>query len=351
MAGRERIAHIDVMKGIAILCVVAGHYLGGVPFLPTIIWSFHMPLFIFLNGYFFREGPVGQRIKKSAKAYLKPYMIVWGLFFLADLAFALSNGNDAGNAALVSLRSGLWAMASETQKPCFVNNMPVVWFLAALFVGNVLLALVLKIRGRGWQFAVVSLLLAAAALQFRRFFLPLGLDFGVAFLFWLWIGFVFAKLMTGRGSSLAGFIDGRGGFAVCAIIWCLVLLVEGKTGRMYNICWLSFPLYGLELLGALAGILTVWHISRFIDGRIRWLSAPLQFLGRASLWMLCVHALEIKLFSGLLFDFSERLYGAAPSVVCGLVRLVLDVALALLLRQLYKCIRKKVISDNYGSSC
>lgn len=58
----KRVGYIDIMKGVAIICVLIGHYVK-IPYISAIIWSFHMPLFIFLNGYFFKEIPIGQRIK------------------------------------------------------------------------------------------------------------------------------------------------------------------------------------------------------------------------------------------------------------------------------------------------
>ena len=62
----QRIAYIDALKGFAILCVVLGHIATGNlrdPFTQTIyfylyniIYSFHMPAFIFLSGYFSKSA-------------------------------------------------------------------------------------------------------------------------------------------------------------------------------------------------------------------------------------------------------------------------------------------------------
>lgn len=48
MKGRDET--IDVLKGIAILLVVLGH-IAAAPKLTSVIYSFHMPLFIFISGY------------------------------------------------------------------------------------------------------------------------------------------------------------------------------------------------------------------------------------------------------------------------------------------------------------
>lgn len=52
---RNRISYIDQLKGIAIFLVVLGHVIehnaGRDNFLWTLIYSFHMPLFMFVSGY------------------------------------------------------------------------------------------------------------------------------------------------------------------------------------------------------------------------------------------------------------------------------------------------------------
>ena len=47
----NRILWIDAAKGIGLLCVILGHL--GVPYLSTLVYTFHMPLFFFLSGIVF----------------------------------------------------------------------------------------------------------------------------------------------------------------------------------------------------------------------------------------------------------------------------------------------------------
>jgi len=51
---KKRILYFDIAKGIAILAVIIGH-LGGLPdILGRFIFSFHMPLFFLISGYFMK---------------------------------------------------------------------------------------------------------------------------------------------------------------------------------------------------------------------------------------------------------------------------------------------------------
>lgn len=72
MSGQTtRIRYIDIMKGITILLVMVGHYFSN-RLVSTFIWSFHMPLFLFISGYFFRDLPFRQRLHKASVSILLP---------------------------------------------------------------------------------------------------------------------------------------------------------------------------------------------------------------------------------------------------------------------------------------
>ena len=52
--GNSRSNVIDVFKGLGILLVILGHAWGVPNILQKLIYSFHMPAFFILSGYFFR---------------------------------------------------------------------------------------------------------------------------------------------------------------------------------------------------------------------------------------------------------------------------------------------------------
>lgn len=60
-----RISYIDQLKGIAILLVVLGHVIGynncENSFLWRFIYSFHMPLFMFISGYVCSPNNISDR--------------------------------------------------------------------------------------------------------------------------------------------------------------------------------------------------------------------------------------------------------------------------------------------------
>ena len=95
MAG-ERVEELDRYKGFLIFLVVLGHFLlpvkdsGMALFSRSFygIYSFHMPAFIFLSGYFFQQSFV-KRGRKASYSFFESIVLFYLLFFLKDLALSL----------------------------------------------------------------------------------------------------------------------------------------------------------------------------------------------------------------------------------------------------------------------
>lgn len=91
----NRIAWVDVAKGIAILLVIIGHTVNFGSATRNFIFSFHMPLFFILSGYTFKlagDFPVFfQRVKKLIRHLIYPSLIVSGIGTFCTM-------DDAGSA-------------------------------------------------------------------------------------------------------------------------------------------------------------------------------------------------------------------------------------------------------------
>ncbi len=91
---KQRIQHIDIAKGIGILLVVLGHnsiVIGQKAELFNIIYSFHIPLFLFLSGLFLNQREtLKAAIVNKTDAILKPYCVtlVLGYFLGAKQPIA-----------------------------------------------------------------------------------------------------------------------------------------------------------------------------------------------------------------------------------------------------------------------
>ena len=69
---------IDIAKGVGIFCVVLGHFAVFASPLYHYIYLFHMPLFFFLSGMFFKkEDKLKPFLLKKTKRLLLPYLFYW----------------------------------------------------------------------------------------------------------------------------------------------------------------------------------------------------------------------------------------------------------------------------------
>ncbi len=133
---KERNKQMDILLCLGIILVVLGHV--GTNSWKTelydwfVIYSFHMPMFFFISGYFYKpegEQKIGHSILKMVKKFVVPYY-VWNLVY-AIIVFALKD------AELVrfKLDKSIWnfIITPWTTGDQYQLNSPA-WYLLTLFL-------------------------------------------------------------------------------------------------------------------------------------------------------------------------------------------------------------------------
>ena len=116
---------MNLVKALGMIAVVGGHC--GVGFLPWFPpYSYHMPLFIFISGYFFHDNTFLSFVKSKVKHLVIPFLS-WNLIFGLLCTFLLSYGYIAF-AKTISLK----ALFVEP----FLHGHQFVFNLATWFVGT-----------------------------------------------------------------------------------------------------------------------------------------------------------------------------------------------------------------------
>lgn len=158
----ERIITFDYLKGIAIFLVVWCHciqYIAGNSFNNTfysIIYSFHMPLFIIISGYLFSrkmDKTIISLITKQFSRLIIPN-IVWGGVAISVLSLTTYT--------TLSLRDII-------KLPTFC------WFLSSLFVSSIIYVIIYKIGIKNYVAATILLSLGFLLIpgcEFIKFFIP-----------------------------------------------------------------------------------------------------------------------------------------------------------------------------------
>src|SRR6266508_2704332 len=87
----KRVEYVDIVKGIGIVLVVMGHNDFALisPFAHKLIYSFHMPMFFFMSGMFFRpDVPFWSFLWNRFNRVLKPFFSILLLIYFASISFS-----------------------------------------------------------------------------------------------------------------------------------------------------------------------------------------------------------------------------------------------------------------------
>lgn len=289
MQAANRIAWIDVAKGIGIWLVLAGHLLPAAgdaaataqtTMAASLLWSFHMPLFFFLSGLTARPaGPDGcePELARSVRSLAAPYL------FFSLLSIALwcvhPDRPDAARDPFQALAAMVYGVSGEAGALAY--NMPL-WFFTCLFSVRILfLTLSLRLAGSG-QLLAASLALAAAHAAVAAALPPLAWNADIApvALVFFATGHWLAgrQLLDRRIAPPVGLLCGLAGLVALG----LIVVANGRVDMNLRLFGNSWLFYG----GAGVGIALVALLAKALAGQ-RWLAA----IGRATIVIFPMHAL------------------------------------------------------------
>ncbi|MEW6284955.1 MAG: acyltransferase family protein [Chloroflexota bacterium] len=286
----KRIEYIDIARGIGILLVVLGHNDFGYisPFAYQVIYSFHMPLFFFLSGYFLNPS-VGFKefTAKRFNALLKPYYFTIFMIYFMSISF----GNMGFQTAVRRIIKSLYASG-------YYLDWVQLWFLPHLFAVSLYAFVFFRLTARLNRF--LRWLILAATLWGATFFLQSFYPFSISILgrsytlfglpfsldLTLLSGFFFMLGREIRQSTTEQAFENP--FLLLGSATGLILLnfffsqkIDFNT-RLYE----SFIINTAE---AIIGILFILVLSRQIDLRYRRLASFFTYFGRISLILLIFH--------------------------------------------------------------
>jgi fucose 4-O-acetylase-like acetyltransferase len=308
---KERLAYIDIARGIGILLVVLAHnnLAGYAPFLHHLIYSFHMPLFFFLSGLFFKpEMPFWSVLARRLDTLVKPFFFTIFLIYFFEVFYD---------------NMGLPVAFSRIVKAFYANgyylDWVATWFLPALFTVNMfaflfylpfrwtqnpwprwiglVAVLVLGAWTVGW-FNPVTVNLLGRSLVLKG--LPWSLDL------MLLAGFFFIMgREVYRGVPQDWFSS----------IWMLLGAATLNLGLNFaftptmDFNTRSYDLPVVFTLEALAGIAFVLAFSRQIERGPAWLASLLAYFGRISIIILIFHnPVQSYLTGKIEFILGESIY-------------------------------------------
>lgn len=308
---KKRNIALDITKGIAILLVIVGHC-GKIPYMPFrhLIFTFHMPLFFLVSGYFYKQRSLKKTLLKDIVHLGVPYVVTC----IAILLFYLLSWVKTGNSKPFYYYASASLWGNGTEHTCrFLGDSPIIgaiWFLPALLVcKNTYNLLPSKSR---LLFSSVIFVLATVIGRYL-IFIPFSVLSGLSAIVFYAIGDFFKGI---KRIPLAYWIIG-------IICW----VMSFKYSRI-NLVQPRLDLYFVDVIGATTMSLLVYCISKSIS-KIPIISSSLSWVGKSSLLILCFHLIDLDC------KLSTRINSTGSIVITVLLRIVLPLLGAFCFRYLW----------------
>lgn len=318
MESKQRLEYIDSAKAIAIILVIIGHchWLGAVPKLGSLIYTFHMPLFFIVSGFFLKPLSIQEALKKYSKAYLWPYLMIGVFILLIGIIKNVVHGEPFYALVPLNVVKILWG--SNYESDIIFGNIPHIgpsWFLLALFVGCLFYTILMKISNRLHQVILLLLGVSFSLCSAKLMKMPFSIQGGVICTIYLYIGsYVFRSNLLDSIFSIPPYLK-----TLSILLW--VLVAAFAPGFDIGSGSLGYSLSGFTV--SLIGVFAVLGFCKRFP-----LGGCLSWVGRNTLNILCAHILLWRILD--IFDLSSENLPFSP-LVNFLINTTYEIVLAIML--------------------
>lgn len=278
MKNNNRMKLFDIARGIAILLVLSGHDLAkGI--IKNTIYSFHVPIFIIISGYFYKEKSLLEEIKDSFLKLVVPSTLIIILFKYLKvlLTLLLPNINFYYN----------------------YQGMTFLWFIYMLVVVKIIFNINKKIAKKN-EFLLAGLIFLESFFGFflgkNGYWLPWGIDVSFLSLIFYYFGYISKKY-----NYLNKILNNNYLIFLSLLIWII--------GIKFSCIDLSIRLYtnGLwSIITAICGSIIIFKLSSNIEKKLKKTPKFLSWCGKYSLYFLIAHFIEVIIFN-YNFDISNNI--------------------------------------------
>lgn len=292
--GKDRISWVDIAKGITILLVIIGHtvkdgFYGST--LRGLIFSFHMPLFFILSCITYKMSKddidLKQKIKKAFNHLIIPALITLVILIIweciNDKSLFLNLGYWKGKLYTLLFSSGVNFVFNDMN----ISAIGIPWFLFALFIGRTLFDFChLSIRDNK-KLCILSILIGMSGIFWGNIqWLPFSLDIALAVQPFFYCGYYL------KNCSIEKYTYKK------MLIWCVIWLItlylsfpNYNTWTYLELAVRRYNLFPICYISAIAATIFISKLSFYI-GKINILAKPLIFIGKNSLYLLCIHIMD-----------------------------------------------------------
>lgn len=289
-AQRGRIRFFDIARGIAIICIILGHF--SITQLTRFVFTFHVPIFYLITGYFISDrDSVWDFTKKRIRTLIVPYYVTCAAIVILSVVMneLILHWGDSKEIAVGWIKAALYGAGDKYSKPFPIKAIGAIWFLWATFWSSLFLRVSLKLKPV-LRLVFVLLLFAAGNWSRKAFFwFPLSIQAGCSATLFLYIGYL-GRQVEAKYREFP--FEAKAAWSVFAlIVWIFFI-------RDFESFWLVHCDVGrgaVDIFGSLCACYTVMLISKWLDRHGKCVATFFAFLGENSIFMLCAHIVELDL--------------------------------------------------------
>ena len=278
---KKRLDYIDIAKGIGIILMIIGHAPLKNKYITNFIFSFHMPLFFLISGYFFKPKEKKQCIKDIFKRLIIPYIITC----IAIIAYKILKLVLNKDFMEIQSTFKIWTIASlygsGTREDFNIQPIGAIWFLLALGFATYFMNC---IYSKKYRYILVFIIAYIGYKTTEFVWLPLSIQAGMTSLIFVYLG-VIAKENDILNKSIS------------KELYIALIFIVGFCTKYSGILYMVGNVYQnglLDVIGALAGSFLVIKASYLIQNNLKFLKTCIQFIGKNSLLFLCVHLFSLN---------------------------------------------------------
>ena len=289
----KRIDYVDVFRGIGIIFMILGHMSFVTPHFDHYIHAFHMPMFYFASGLFFKTNlRITTYLKKLTKQIILPYV-----FFATIFSFiVVFRGED-------TLQNVLSQVLTINN-----NGFPIagaLWFLTSFYFSQVILYILKKKINDDIVLTPIVVLSLIVGINFSKLFatrLYWSLDTSFVGLALIFLGYIVKKynLLEKLTSDKIGLT------IILFLINCFLIMKTSYVNMRADI----YPSTILFLINAVMSFLVYLNVSKII---IKYLfktkfKKMLTVMGKNSIVSLCLNQFVILLFTKIFYKLKIDYY-------------------------------------------
>ena len=327
---KKRIEFIDIAKGIAIICIILGHL--GSNQINRIVFTFHVPIFFIITGYFTnRKYNNKEFIINKFKRLIIPYFIT-SFFIIVISLFSLKI--FFGVNILNTLGAKEWIMATiygAGDNHVFLGYkfraIGAIWFLWASFWAGILLRISLEFK-KGYRILFIVALFLIGYFTSKKIWLPLSIQAGFCATLFMYIGYLI-NVYFDKYKNL--YYKYKKYIIILSFIIWIQFIYNFKSFWLVH-CDIGRGI--IDIIGCLCACYCVMLLSKNINEKTKIISKFLDFTGRYSLLILCIHIIELNLFPWTNIITINNTLNIAPQylvILIALGKIVFDIGLTYIL--------------------